>query len=266
MADSFLAHVLLSFAVGGIGVGSATYAARKYYSGIGGLIGGLPSISSISFFFIGLNQSSDAASQATSAFPLGMSFTFLFLLIYTSLAEYGFKTAMTIGLVAWFSFSSVEAYIHLQNLVISLIAVSTIFTTSQYLFKHRFDLKYTKGAGEGLSAKKFAEFAIPGGAVVAGAVYFSQVLGTTAGGVSAAFPAIFSLTLTFTYLSEGGMNLSRSMTKPLMIAAYTAALPYSVLVGLLYPIQGLYLGTLVAAVADLPFVFLAYFLIHERRI
>lgn len=266
MLDTFVTHVLLSFLVGGVGVGSTTYTARKYSSGIGGLIGGLPSISSISFFFIGLNQSTQAASEATRAFPLGMSFTFLFLLIYASLAGHGFKVAMTSGLVAWFALSTIEAYVHLQNLVLSALSVSLVFAIAQYAFSQKLHLSYAKGAGAGITPMKFAMYAIPGGAVVAGSVYLSQVLGTTAGGISAAIPAIFSLTLTFTYLSEGGMNLSRSMAKPLMITAMTVAFPYSLLVGVLYPVEGIFLGTLLAAVSALPLAYLAYILVSKKRV
>ena len=266
MIDPFLLHVLLAFVVGGLGVASATFVARKYHSGVGGLIGGLPTISALSFFFIGLNQSVDAASQATTAFPLGMSFTFLFLLVYASLAERGFKTAMTMGLLAWFTLSGVEAYIHLRNLLVSLLAVTTMFTVSLYAFRKVLSLPYAEGAGSEFSTRKFLEYVIPGGTVVAAAVYFSQILGTTAGGIAAALPAIFSLTLTFTYTSEGGMVLSRSMPKPLMISAMTVALPYSVLVGRLYPIAGLYPGTAVSLITVAPLALLAYSLIHKKRI
>jgi len=266
MADSFALHVLLSFCVGGIGVGSATYAARKYHSGIGGLIGGLPTISSISFFFIGLNQSLQAAYQATTAFPLGMSFTFLFLLTYASLTSRGFKTALSSGLLVWFSLSGAEAYVHLRNLLVSLLAVTAMFGLSMYVYRERLKLSYARGANTSFSVVKFLEYALIGGAVVATAVFLSQVLGTTAGGIAAAVPAIFSMTLTFTYLSDGGMTLSRSMTKPLMISAFTVALPYSVLVGWLYPIDGLYVGTLLAFVLMFPLAYIAYFLVHRKRI
>jgi hypothetical protein len=266
MADSLLLHVLLAFLVGGVGVGSATYAARKYSSGIGGLIGGLPTISSISFFFIGLNQTPDAAYQATTAFPLGMSFTFLFLLIYATLSKRGFQVAMSSALLAWFTLSGIEAYVHLRNLLVSLLAVTALFTVSMYVYRVRLKLPYAKGAQTRFSTLKFLEYALLGGAVVATAVYLSQVLGTTAGGIAAAVPAIFSMTLTFTYLSEGGMTLSRSVAKPLMISAYTVALPYSVLVGWLYPLAGLYLGSLVSLVVMIPLAYFAYFLIHKKRI
>src|SRR6266567_2933697 len=243
MDNTLLLHVLSAFLVGGIGVASATYAAKTYSSGIGGLIGGLPTISSISFFFIGLNQSLDSAYQATTAFPLGMSFTFLFLLIYATLSERGFKVAMGTALLAWFTLSSVEGYIRVRILSVSIIAVTVMFIVSMYVYRDRLMLLSASGARSRFSGLQFLEYSLLGGAVVAAAVYLSQVLGTTAGGIAAAVPAIFSMTLTFTYLSEGGMTLSRSVAKPLMITAYSVAFPYSILVGWLYPSVGLYVGT-----------------------
>ena len=266
MDDTLLLHVLSAFLVGGIGVASATYAAKTYSSGIGGLVGGLPTISSISFFFIGLNQSPDSAYQATTAFPLGMSFTFLFLLIYATLSERGFKVAMGTALLAWFTLSSVEGYIRVRILSVSIIAVTVMFIVSMYVYRDRLMLPSASGARSRFSVLQFLEYSLLGGAVVAAAVYLSQVLGTTAGGIAAAVPAIFSMTLTFTYLSEGGMTLSRSVAKPLMITAYSVAFPYSILVGWLYPSVGLYVGTLAGFAFIIPLAYLAYILVHKKRI
>ncbi len=266
MDDTLLLHVLSAFLVGGVGVASATYAAKTYSSGIGGLIGGLPTISSISFFFIGLNQSPDSAYQATTAFALGMSFTFLFLLTYATLSARGFKVAMGTALLTWFTLSGIEGYVHLRSLLVSIVAVTAMFTVSMYVYRNRLRLPYARGTQTRFSSLQFFEYALLGGAVVALAVYLSQVLGTTAGGIAAAVPAIFSMTLTFTYLSDGGMSLSRSMAKPLMITAMTVAFPYSVFVGFLYPIEGLYLGTLFAGVAAVPLAGLAYFLVDQKKV
>jgi hypothetical protein len=195
-----------------------------------------------------------------------MSFTFLFLLVYTTLSEKGFKIAMTSALLVWFTLSGAEAYVHLRNLLVSISAVTAMFALSMYIYNVRLKPPYARGAHTGFLAVKFLEYSLLGGGVVAVAVYLSQVLGTTAGGIAAAVPAIFSMTLTFTYLSDGGMSLSRSMAKPLMITAMTVAFPYSVLVGLLYPTEGLYLGTLFAVVAAIPLAGLAYFLVHKKKV
>jgi len=52
----------------------------------------------------------------------------------------------------------------------------------------------------------------------------------------------------------------------LMVSAMTVALPYSVLVGWLYPTQGPYLGTVTAIGATLPLVLFSFFLVHQKRI
>jgi len=266
MDNSLLVHVLSAFLVGGVGVAAATYAAKRYSSGIGGLIGGLPTISSISFFFIGLNQSIESAYQATTAFPLGMSFTFLFLLIYATVSERGFRVAIGSALLAWFALSGVESYIRLRSLLVSTVAVAVMFVVSMYVYRDRLRLPYSRGAQGSSPRLRFLLYALLGGTVVATAVYLSQVLGTTAGGIAAAVPAIFSMTLTFTYLSDGGMDLSRSMAKPLMMTAMTVAFPYSVIIGFLYPRQGLYLGTIIGMIATIPLAGLAYFLVEKKRV
>ena len=261
-----LPYILAAFIVGGIWVGSATFAAERFHSGVGGLIGGLPGTSLVSFFFIGLNQSASVAAQATTVFPLGMSFTFLFLLSYAVLARYGFKTAIGSSLGLWFLLSGHEAYFQLRSFPVSIIAVISVFSATFFIFRARLKLQYVIGTRQKFSALTFLEHIIVGGAVVATAVSLSQILSPAVGGTFAAFPGVFSLTLTFTYRSEGGMKLSRSMTKPLMISAFGVAFPCSILVGQFYSYLGLYLGTIVALVGVVPLTLLAYFLIHVRRI
>ena len=55
MTDLLILHLILAFAVGGAWVGFATLIAERYGSALGGLVGGLPAISIVSFLFIGLN-------------------------------------------------------------------------------------------------------------------------------------------------------------------------------------------------------------------
>jgi hypothetical protein len=266
MIGLFLPYVLAAFIVGGFWVGSATFAAERFHSGVGGLIGGLPGTSLVSFFFIGLNQSANIAAQATTVFPLGMSFTFLFLLSYAVLTRYGFKTAISSSLALWFLLSGLEANLQLRHFHGSIIAVISVFSATFLIFRAKLKLPYVIGTKQKFSALTFLEHAIVGGVVVATAVSLSQILSPAVGGTFAAFPGVFSLTLTFTYGSEGGMNLSRSMTKPLMISAFSVALPCSILIGQFYPYWGLYLGTIAALVGVIPLTLLAYFLIHVRRI
>jgi hypothetical protein len=266
MIGLFLPYILAAFIVGGFWVGSATLAAERFHSGIGGLIGGLPGTSLVSFFFIGLNQSASIAAQATTVFPLGMSFTFLFLLSYALLTRYGFKTAISSSLALWLLLSALEAYFQLRSFPVSIIAVISVFSVTFFIFRNKLRLPYVIGTRQKFSTLTFLEHTIVGGAVVATAVTLSQILGSAVGGTFAAFPGVFSLTLAFTYRSEGGMKLSRSMTKPLMISAISVAFPCSIIVSQFYPYWGSYLGTIAALVGAIPLTLVAYFLIHIRRV
>ncbi len=92
----------------------------------------------------------------------------------------------------------------------------------------------------------------------------SQVGGPEVGGIASSFPAIFSLTLFFSYRTRG-MEL-RALTKPLLVSASLTAFPYILLVGYLYPVPGVGIGTIVALLCAVPLVALAHLLINVKKI
>lgn len=126
-------------------------------------------------------------------------------------------------------------------------------------------LSHVVGAQIVYSFAQAAFRALVGGSIVALAVLSSQLGGPELGGIASSFPAIFSLTLFFTYRTRG-MALSRALTKPLLISAGLTAFPYSLLVGYLYPILGVGFGTVVALLCAVPLVALAHFLINIMKI
>src|SRR5712691_2688031 len=120
MTDLLILHLILAFTVGGAWVSSATLIAERYGSALGGLVGGLPAISIISFLFIGLNQGPETASQATIVFPLALSFTMSFLLVYAVVSKRGFQVAFLAALLVWASLSAITALFNLRNLFFSV--------------------------------------------------------------------------------------------------------------------------------------------------
>ena len=265
MTDFLVLHLILAFMVGGAWVSSATLIAERYGSALGGLVGGLPAISIVSFLFIGLNQGATTASQATMVFPLALSFTMSFLLVYAVLSERGFPLAFVGALLVWVGLSTITAYLDLRNLFFSVGVFLSVASVYFYLFKMKMKLPSVAGAKIVYSLAQVAFRALIGGGIVALAVLSSQLGGPELGGIASSFPAIFSLTLFFTYRTRG-MALSRALTKPLLISGGLTAFPYSLLVGYLYPILGVGLGTLVALSCSVPLVVLAHFLINIRKI
>jgi Protein of unknown function (DUF3147) len=265
MTDLLILHLILAFTVGGAWVSSATLIAERYGSALGGLVGGLPAISIVSFLFIGLNQGPAIASQATEVFPLALSFTMSFLLVYATLSERGFRSAFLGAILVWISLSTITAYLNLRNLLFSVGVFLPVASVYLYVFKAKMKLPHVGGAQVVYSSTQVALRAMVGGGVVALVVLSSQFEGPQIGGIASSFPAIFSLTLFFTYRTRG-ILLSRALTKPLLISAGLTAFPYSLIVGYLYPILGIELGTIVALSCSVPLVAVAHFLINIRKI
>jgi len=265
MTDLLILHLILAFVVGGAWVSSATLIAEKYGSALGGLVGGLPAISVVSFLFIGLNQSPETASQATIVFPLAISFTMTFLLVYAVLSKRGFQLAFLSAIIVWFGLSTITVYVNLRNLFFSVGVFLSVASFYFYILKAKLKLPYVGGAQIIYSLPQAAFRAVVGGSIVALAVLLSQLGGPEVGGIASSFPAIFSLTLFFSYRTRG-MALSRALTKPLLISGGLTAFPHSLLVGYLYPVLGVGIGTTIALSCTVLLVALAHFLINVKKI
>ncbi len=263
-------QILLASTVGGVWVGSTTYTAKRLGSGAGGLIGGLPAISAISYLFIALNQSPENASRAAYAFPIGLTITLLYLLVYASLASQGFKIAFLSALTTWLLLAALDAILDLPTLIQPSLLPLPVFLLGLYVLKVRLKLPYTPGVPIKPSRKEFLRRAILGGGVVGAAVTISQLGGPLLGGVAAAFPGIFSTTIYSTYEAETdkteGIRVSRAMTKPLMISAMITAYPYSLIVTWAYANIGLVEGTILAFAGGTLCALFAYLLISRRKI
>jgi len=263
MADLLILHLILALTVGGAWVSFATLIAERYGSALGGLVGGFPAISIVSFLFIGLNQGPETASQATIVFPLALSFTMSFLLVYAVLSKRGFRVAFPAGLLVWACLSVLTAILNLRNLFFSVGVFLSVASFCFYMLKMK--LPHVGGAEIAYSLRQVAFRAIVGGGIIALAVLSSQLGGPELGGIASSFPAIFSLTLFFATRARG-MELSRALTKPLLISAGLTAFPYSLLVGYLYPILGVGIGTIVGLSCIVPLAALAHLLISVRKI
>jgi hypothetical protein len=265
MTDLLILHLTLAFLVGGAWVSFATLIAERYGSALGGLVGGLPAISVVSFLFIGINQGPETASQAAIVFPLALTFTVSFLVAYAALSKRGFRVAFPAGLIVWAILSVITALLNLRNLFLSVGVFLSVASLYFYVLKIKMKLPHVPGAEKAYSLRERAFRAIVGGGVIALAVLLSQLGGPELGGIASSFPAIFSLTLFFTYRTRG-MALSRALTKPLLISASLTAFPYSLLVRYLYPIIGVGIGTVVGLSCIVPLAALAHFLINVRKV
>ncbi len=217
MSDStFLLQVFLSFVVGSFWVLMTTLLADRFGSKMGGFIGGLPSTAAVSFFFIGLTQSTQIAAQATTVFPLSYAFTGLFLVLYAVFWRRGFIFAFVFSISAWFTLSACVVLLKWDNFIISVCLYILFFIFAVYILEYKLKLPSIGRKDIEYSALQYLSRAVFGGFFVSLAVFLSRIGGPVFGGIFSAFPSVFISVLIINYKSRG-MEFSRAMTKPLLV-------------------------------------------------
>jgi uncharacterized membrane protein (GlpM family) len=256
-------HLVLAFTVGSVWVTLVTLIAEKAGSVVGGIVGGLPSTSVYSFFFIGFNQSPTTAAQATAVFPLAFSFTCIFLLSYAFFAWKGFGASLFISLTIWFALSSLAVISGIKNFALSLAVSIPIFLVIYYFFSKKLKFENLPGGPIRHTSLQIVGRAIFAGSIVSLAVLLSQIGGPIFGGIFAAFPATFTSTLYIVNKSRGA-DFSRAITKPLIVSGTLTIIPYTAAVRYLYPSIGIWLGTIASYAVVAPLAIISYRIIKQK--
>jgi hypothetical protein len=261
----FWLNIFLAFLAGGIWIAFTTVTADRFGTRTGGFIGGLPSTIVMSLFFIGLVQGPNAASDATTIFPLSMAFSGVFLVSYALLAKRGFLFALVISLFLWFLLSSLIIVFSIHNFLFSLAGYLIIFILSWLIFVKHLNLPSIGIVKPHFSPVQLALRGLFGGLIIAFTVGISKLGGPVFGGIFAAFPAVFMSTIIITYKSNG-LEFSRSITKPLFLSGMINVIVYSIAVRYLYPSYGLIWGTVASYLISGVSAFLTFLFIHKKLI
>ena len=172
---TFFLHLILAFAVGSIWVTIITIIAEKKGSTIGGILGGLPSTSAFSFFFIGINQSSTAAVQATTVFPLAFGITTAYLFFYSFFAKKSFSRGIIISMIIWFALSGLIVASGLNDFALSLAGGIVISSFTYYCFTKKIKLQNFKGEKRNYKISEVVLRGIGAGSLVLLSVFLSQI-------------------------------------------------------------------------------------------
>jgi uncharacterized membrane protein (GlpM family) len=254
-----ITHLVLAFAVGSLWVTLITIIAERKGSVLGGVLGGLPSTSAFSFFFIGINQSSAAAVQATTVFPLIFGVTSAYLFFYAFFARKGFGRGIAFSLLIWFAISGLVVASGFRDFTFSLLGGALISVLTYYSFTKKLKLPNLKGEKRLYKIREVIYRGVGAGALVTISVFLSQIGDPIIGGIAAAFPAVFTSTLIILNQSRG-TEFSRAVTKPLVFSGILTIIPFSVAVRYLYPSFGIWLGTLVSYALVAPLAVLSYYM------
>jgi hypothetical protein len=262
--DLLFLRLIVSFIAGFVVVALVTAVADLSGEGLAGFIGGLPSTGAVGLLSIGLAQSTSAAVQATTLFPLGFSVTFAFLLFYAMPRELRFWMRMSMALGLWFLSALTVSIWGPDDFPLSLaesvvVSLAVLYTRSTI---HTGSFKRTSARpGWRLIGLR----GTLGGLVVAAVVIVSLVGGPLIGGVFAAAPAIWSSSLYVTARTQG-VEFSRSLTASFMRTGMLTIIPFTIAVRYFFSVSGIWLGTALAYLAISPLALLAWRLsIGEHR-
>jgi hypothetical protein len=238
-----LLRLVLAFLIGGGWVTFVTWVADRFGGQLGGFFGGLPSTTAFAFFFIGWIQSTSATVDATNSFPLFMATTGAFALVYAFFAKWGFVSGIIAALSFWF-LAALAVTITAPSFYVSLPGCAVV-AAATYFGLRRLRLRSPEPRHVGYSPwLRVLRFLISGGVVVF-AVLASDFGGPIFGAAFSAFPAVFTSTF-YTVSRSQGTEFSRGMSTSLMLSAILTVVPYSIIVRYLYPVVGIWYGTLAA--------------------
>jgi hypothetical protein len=265
--DPLLLRLVLSFIIGGVWVSMITLTTVKYGARLGGLLAAFPSTAAFSIAFIGWTQSTQSAVDATTALPLALGFTAAYPLVYSRLAA---------KISFWFSLAGSLAFWVFASLVISVVVVRVdlpfwasvlgfyIVAGTAYVLLAGHHEQSTPSFSVRPTAAQWASRFVMAGGIIVGAVLLSESVGPEVGGVFASFPAIITSTIYIVNRVEG-MEASRAVAKPVVIATSFTVVPYLIAARLSYPLVGVPYGTLIAYGVAIPLAICAFFFLLRKK-
>ena len=247
--QAFLIKLTLSFVVGSIWITSVTVIAERFGSKIGGFIGGLPSTIVVALIFIGLTQSTEAASRAAVMIPLTMGVNGLFILVYLATVHKGLVRAIVSALTFWAVIIGFIIVLDLEAFWISFSVWISALTFCVYITERVMNIEHKGGVRVPYTMQQIIIRSLGSGMIISTAVLITRLAGPMVGGIFSNFPVIFMSTLFITHRS-GGREFSRAVAKTLMLSAMINVGVYSFTAHFAYQHTSLLTGTLIAVVVS----------------
>jgi uncharacterized membrane protein (GlpM family) len=263
MDASFWLKLAISFIIGSLWVTLTTLSAEKFGSKVGGLIGGLPSTVVIALFFIGLTQSPEVATQATTVMPLAQGLNGLFVITFMLLIPHGLWISLMGSLLIWLIQSSLLYLLDLHQFWISIIGWMALCLFCIILIEKWMKVSSTGSVNVTYPPSQLIWRALFGGSVISLAVFMGKLGGSLLGGIFGSFPAMFLSTLVITSKANGA-DFSRSVGKSLLVSGLINVPLYEIAVRYLYPSVGLGYGTLIALFIVLVTGYLTYHFMRSQ--
>ncbi|MHB0898114.1 MAG: hypothetical protein ACYC1A_11245 [Spirochaetales bacterium] len=248
-------RIALSFVVAGVWIAAATIFGERLGTKKAGLLANMPSNILVSLLFMALTRGPEYVSAATAGVPMGMMVDTVFIVVFIFSRRLSLGAALGLSLAAWAACSVFVLVVlpplgFIESIIVYVIAAILLFLFVQ--------AKLRVGKVEKkpvlFSWKIAALRAFFAGSVVAGAVTLAQVAPPYMTGVLATFPAALTSTLVILTKSQG--KAFAQATGKMLILSSGNIIVYATCAGILFPLIGPWLGTLVSFGVSIVFVLL----------
>lgn len=239
--DTFLLNLLASFIVGGFAVALATTIAERMGSKAGAILLSIPTNSLVAFFFIGLTNSIDFVRAAVPFSIFGMAINVVFISSFILLLERFGRSALAIALVSWFALALVVINFSISDLAAALLVFFLAYLAASLYFNRKAKAELPERVPS--SSLVFVSRIVFAGFVISISVFLSKTLGPVWGGLFTMFPA--ANTSSFWILVNTQKKDFVASIAMKMLKLSPAFVFYTLAVYAVYPILGLYLGTVV---------------------
>jgi len=249
-----LPYILLSVAVSGLFISFVTLLSERLGTRLGGMVSNLPSTLLVSLLFVGITQGAAFASEATHSVPLGMTLSTLFLLTFLTLLPRGLWVAITGGLAAWGLLAWLSSYLSGGTTLMFTLIYFSVAIGSWFLAEKVLKIFSSGSRVRHYSWTQMLMRAMFAGSVVGFSVSIAQYGSAFWTGIFSTFPAVMLSSMVILTLTAGPA-FARGLGK-IMLLASTNIVIYGFLAGWLFPVAGIWLGTLIAFVVSAFWVFM----------
>ncbi len=268
---------ILYFISGSVLITSITIIAEKKSPKIAGIIMSLPVITFLSLLFMAVSQGTDFSSKAAIWNPIGAIADLVYMGLFAvgiGLPGYIQKNTgrrdikygknekiieiiagLLVGFTGYLFFILISSKFQIVSGWTSLAYLWSSAIVFYVIFKRLKEIKLEKP--QLVSAKEIVFRGLFGGGVVAAVVILGDSAGHIWGGLFSSFPGTITPVLVLLHL-KNGKDMSCCVIKSAPIGLSGTGL-YSCMVWLLYPVYGIFMGTLVSYLVVFAFLFTLFF-------
>lgn len=260
----FAIKTILSFIVGFIWITLSSIFAEKLGAKLGGVIAGLPATMVVALFFIGLTQGGIVASHVTTVIPLVVSINALFVVAFISFSKrFSLIVALSLAIIFWFCVMLLISLFPITSFLLILSVSCVIILTSYSLLEKRMRIL---AVGSKKTIYSFSQILIRGGiggTIIVFSVLMSKISNPTIAGIFASFPALTISMIIIIHQTQTKAFL-HSLLKNFIISSTVNVVGFVICIRYLFPVIGIYMGTVVALVASAFIAYLMYNFVNKR--